>query len=357
VSRGAIVQQSHVVVDRRSGVALVVRVLADDPAVHIITTTGPLDTANGFGQEAVLQLRTAVPTQGAWQTDANGLQMMLRTRRNNRTTANYTVYEPAAQNYYPATAMAALRDQSATNSTARRGLSLAFAAAHGVTSPVDGTLELMLHRRLVDHGCRVDEGYQMDDTHRVIGTVRAQAPLLGDLAAAYRLDALRALHPVALFFAPGQTRGGGRLPASGGPTETHAQGARVPLPLPAADLPRNVHLHTFRALGTDLQCDPFALDVCESSCPRVTAGEVELLVRFQHLFGGEDGDPVLGRPASVDVEGFLSRWGIPLHVEETTLTAARVLPPSNSSAVGAGLRAVMLLPLQIRTFLVHMQLA
>ena len=33
----------------------------------------------------------------------------------------------------------------------------------------------MLHRRFVDIGCRVDQGYQMDDQHIIVKTLRVAA--------------------------------------------------------------------------------------------------------------------------------------------------------------------------------------
>lgn len=68
--------------------------------------------------------------------------------------SGYVVTEPEAQNYFPATAMAALVDSESS-----AGVGISFASSHGVSSLGDGTLEVMLHRRMVDIGCRVDQGY------------------------------------------------------------------------------------------------------------------------------------------------------------------------------------------------------
>ena len=85
VYRGRLVQQSHAVVDAAAGVELAVRVAAGDASVQLIAQLGPLDVSNGYGQEAVLELRTPIASAGAWQTDANGLFMMERARRSNTT--------------------------------------------------------------------------------------------------------------------------------------------------------------------------------------------------------------------------------------------------------------------------------
>ena len=84
--------------------------------------------------------------------------------------SGYVVTEPEAQNYLPATAMAALVD-----SKSAAGIGVSFISSHGVSSLADGTLEVMLHRRFVDIGCRVDQGYQMDDQHIIVKTLRVAA--------------------------------------------------------------------------------------------------------------------------------------------------------------------------------------
>jgi hypothetical protein len=255
----------------------------------------------------------------------------------------YVVWEPEAQNYYPATAMAALR-----SSDGGGALTVAFNAAHGVTSRSAGSLELMLHRRIVDHGCRTDEGYQMNDTHSVIAELRVQAPSdQAKAAAAYRTDALNVLHPVLTFFGPASAMVVDQRRSAG------------------YTLPTNVHLHTLRALSTgrveaNQRCDPFAsFESCAGAIEQslLAASEqqhqqpppMELLVRFQHLYAvGEDA--VLSQPVAVNMVAFLAAALQGLKVAsmvETTLVAANVI----NTAPGTTFNLV---PLQIRTFLVTM---
>lgn len=362
VAKGSLVQQTHTVVDTAAGVELAVRVAAGDASVQLLAKFGPLDVSNGFGQEAVLILDTCSGAQNAcpfgrsWLTDANGLQMIERAWRDNSTSPKtamgtpYTVWEPEAQNYYPATSMAALQSSSAA-------LTVAFDAAHGVTSRSAGALELMMHRRIVDRGCRNDEGYQMDDAHPVVSELRVQAPSTGgQAAAAYRADALHLLHPVLAYVGPPSTRdaGAGRRRHTGATARAY-------------ELPTNVHLHTLRALGTDLEeahqrCDPFAsLKSCASAIAlsRSRAATLasddtplELIVRFQHLYAAGE-DPDLSQPATVNMAALLSSVlpGLALaSAVETTLVAAKVLDPQPQVVL-------RLLPLQIRTFVVEMKQA
>ena len=160
VYRGKLVQQTHVVVDEAAGIELAVRVVAGDSSVHLISQLGPLDISNGFGQEAVIVFQAPAVASGAsWRTDANGLFMMQRTRRTNSSGffPGYVVAEPEAQNYFPATTMAELRS-SDDGGADGPSIAVSFASSHGVTSQAPGTLEVMMHRRFVDHGCRVDQG-------------------------------------------------------------------------------------------------------------------------------------------------------------------------------------------------------
>ena len=52
--------------------------------------------------------------------------------------SGYVVTEPEAQNYFPATAMAALVDKGTA------GIGVSFSSSHGVSSLTDGTLKVML---------------------------------------------------------------------------------------------------------------------------------------------------------------------------------------------------------------------
>ena len=347
VARGKLVQQTHAAIDPKAGVELAVRVVAGDASVRLLAKLGPLDTSNGVGQEAVIILdccksqADVCPFGHSWVTDANALQMIERTWRDNSTSPKtamgtpYVVWEPEAQNYYPATAMAALHGSSG-------GLTVAFNAAHGVTSRSAGALELMLHRRIVDHGCRTDEGYQMDDVHPVVSELRLRTPNdQAKAAAAYRADALNLLHPLSTFFGPA------RAPVADRRRRTAVH-----------SLPANVHLHTLRTLGTDLaeshrRCDPFmSLQSCAAAIAmsRTAATRdqpLELLVRFQHLFAAGE-DTMLSLPAMIDMSSFLASV-LPgfkiVDVVETTLVAAKVIDAAPEMVFS--LRA-----LQIRTFVV-----
>ena len=374
VAKGTLVQQTYVQVSASAHVELVVRVVAGDRSVRLISKIGALDISNGDGQEAVMLLEACDSSPSlsspcafdrTWWTDANGLQMMKRAWRDNSTVPTtalgtpYVVWEPEAQNYYPATAAAALVAKDVVIEPRANALVVAFNAAHGVTSRRSGSLELMLHRRLVDHGCRVDEGFEMNDLHPVIFELRVRAPgakSVETAASAYRGDALRMMHPLQAYFGPAP-RGG-----------EHVQRVKASTERTAMEyvLPSNVHLHTMRARGTDLEehCDPFSargLKECtDDIVSRAAAvaskknsanGELslELILRFQHLYAvGEDA--TLSQPTVVNINAFLASISGGLVVRsaaETTLTAANVIDPAPK------LGEFALAPLEIRTLVVE----
>jgi hypothetical protein len=192
----------------------------------------------------------------------------------------------------------------------------------------------------VDHGCRVDQGFQMNDTHRIVKTVRLHAlPSSKGLAVANRITALQAHHPIGVYFAAAADSS----TAAGNAAVAHSQ-------LKTPELPPNVHLHTFRtSLGADLRCSPFPPRQCDP--PQEQAGPintVEVLVRLQHFLSAQDDPGGLSKPASVDLAAWLATWGQVLRIDETTLTAAEVIRADTRGSIA-------LHPMQLRTFLVTLK--
>eukprot|EP00039_Didymoeca_costata_P021082 m.343349 g.343349 ORF g.343349 m.343349 type:complete len:972 (+) comp22716_c0_seq1:109-3024(+) len=321
VSKGKLVAQSYVVINKASSVQFAVRVKATDPSVHLIVGAGPLETSNGVGQEMVMNLQTALNTNATWYTDSNGLQLMKRKLRVNAT-SDYIVYEPEAQNYYPSTSIAAIRDIDEKGD----GLSLVYTSSRGVTSQKAGVLEVMVHRRLVDNGCRVDQGYQLDDAHRVVNTFLVQMGSNANLSSAYRLDSLRAENPISMFFKSG----------------THDKFSTFRNEnQPQSLLPANVHLHTLRVLGEDLRCDPFDLQKCKAN-QEAQGTTAEVLLRLQHIYGVAE-HASFSKPEVVDVMSFLAPFGTLVSMDEVSLTASKTLTDNIGFEVSIE-------PFQIKTF-------
>lgn len=98
----------------------------------------------------IIRFDSDLKSHGVFYTDSNGREIITR-RRNYR-----TVSEPVAGNYYPVNAQLFIRDEETLSM--RRQLTLVNDRSQGGSSIHDGSLELMLHRRLLrDDGRGVEE--------------------------------------------------------------------------------------------------------------------------------------------------------------------------------------------------------
>ena len=102
------------------------------------------------GRELVSRFNSSIASEALLLTDSNGREMLQR-RRNVRPTWNFSQTEPVAGNYYPINSAAAIRDSKSQ-------LTVLVDRAVGAGSINDGTLELMIHRRILhDDGRGVGE--------------------------------------------------------------------------------------------------------------------------------------------------------------------------------------------------------
>ena len=69
-------------------------------AVEIQWTIGPIPIDDNIGKEIIVRYDTDISSASKFYTDANGREILERTR-DFRPTWNYTVNEPVAGNYYP----------------------------------------------------------------------------------------------------------------------------------------------------------------------------------------------------------------------------------------------------------------
>ena len=168
------------------------------PYLEIEYQVGPIPIGDGIGKEVVTRYNTMVDNHGVFYTDSNGRQFVRR-KRNSRPTWNLTVFEPTAGNYYPINTAIYVDDEVSTrkpSDNVGRKTPAAFAVvtdrSQGGGSIVDGTIELMVHRRTLaddDRGVgepinetvsgidayppfgnttRIGEGLIIRGTHRVL---------------------------------------------------------------------------------------------------------------------------------------------------------------------------------------------
>ena len=74
-------------------------------------TVGPIPVGDNVGKEIILRYDTDIASQSKFYTDANGREVLERTR-DFRPTWNYTVVETVSGNYYPVNSRIWIKDQN-----------------------------------------------------------------------------------------------------------------------------------------------------------------------------------------------------------------------------------------------------
>lgn len=119
----------------------VVRLYSDQRYLELEWTVGPIPIGDQKGKEVISRFDTDLKTDGLFYTDANGRQILQR-RRNSRETWALQQTEPVAGNYYPVNSRIFIRDKNTQ-------LTVLSDRSQGGSSIVDGSMELMVHRRLL----------------------------------------------------------------------------------------------------------------------------------------------------------------------------------------------------------------
>mmetsp|Transcript_25642 Transcript_25642/g.27549 ORF Transcript_25642/g.27549 Transcript_25642/m.27549 type:complete len:502 (-) Transcript_25642:69-1574(-) len=150
-----------------SWIKTVTRIRTGRPYVEIEYQVGPIPIGDGRGKEVVTRYNTMVDNDGIFYTDSNGREFIQR-RRNHRPTWDLTVFEPIAGNYYPVTTgiyvdeiteeVVSRKNKKDLRQTPPAAFAVVTDRTQGGGSILDGTLELMVHRRtLVDDARGVGE--------------------------------------------------------------------------------------------------------------------------------------------------------------------------------------------------------
>ena len=151
----------------------------DGEYVEVEWTVGPINVNEGVGKEVILRYDTNIQSAGKFYTDANGRELLERTR-NSRPTWSYTVTEPVSGNYYPVNSRIYVKDATRqltvlTGKTSANILNVfpthfgfiryfvCLDRSQGGSSMLDGSVELMVHRRLL-HDDRRGVGEPLNET-------------------------------------------------------------------------------------------------------------------------------------------------------------------------------------------------
>lgn len=339
IFRGSIVQEVHQTFNE--WISQVVRVYAEENHVELEWMVGPIPVEDEIGKEIVSKFYTAAHSNGVFWTDSNGREMMKR-KRNHRDTWEVHLEEPIAGNYYPVTAKIALEDENIR-------LAVLNDRAQGGSSMQDGSLELMVHRRLLYDdafgvGEALDEkafgtGVIARGKHFVVfGSKKTSSPTLE----ARERFLQNLVHLPSWMFLSDATG----LKFEDWQTQFNDMHSAL-----SSSLPPNVNLLTL---------EPWK--------------ENSILVRFEHILEKNE-DPSYSKPVQFKLQDFFGSFNIE-EIRETTLDGnqwkedsnsfhfkveSNYMPQQSPESVSQTQRSdgyeIVLEPMQIRTFIVQLRIA
>ncbi|XP_023670401.1 lysosomal alpha-mannosidase [Paramormyrops kingsleyae] len=122
-------------------VSQVVRLYRDSRHLELEWTVGPIPVGDFSGKEVITRLDTTISSSGLFYTDSNGREMLERLK-DYRPTWDLKQSEPVAGNYYPINSRIYIKDKE-------NQLTVVTDRSQGASSLQAGSLEIMLHRRLL----------------------------------------------------------------------------------------------------------------------------------------------------------------------------------------------------------------
>ncbi|XP_065339498.1 lysosomal alpha-mannosidase-like [Cloeon dipterum] len=129
-------------------VSSVTRIYKGVNHVELEWTVGPIPIDDDTGKEIInLVSVSGWETNGKFYTDSNGREILERNRDLRPTWDFDPSFEPVAGNYYPITTSISIRNHAANSENEE--LAIITDRAQGGSSIENGTLEVMLHRRLL----------------------------------------------------------------------------------------------------------------------------------------------------------------------------------------------------------------
>jgi len=250
--------------------------------VEVEWTVGPIPVNVNIGKEIILRYDTDIQSQSKFYTDANGREVLERTR-DHRPTWNYTVVETVSGNYYPINSRIWIKDQD-------RQLTVLTDRSQGGGSISDGSIEIMVHRRLL-HDDRLGAGEALNESAFGEGlVVRGKHFLVVEppetSALYHRVGSQRLyMHPLATYSITPQSY------------ESYSAAYQQTWSALTDALPLNVHLLTLDQLGPN-----------------------EYLIRVEHYFELHE-DETYSHPVTFDLQSLFKSIGTISNTVELTLGA------------------------------------
>jgi len=275
----------------------IVKVYKGKQYIDIEYTVGPIPIDDGVGKEVVNLFRTGISNNGTFFTDSNGREFMKR-ERSQRQTWDMEEFEPVAGNYYPVNAAIFIEDDHSS-------LAVLTDRTQGGSSLQDGSIELMVHRRIIKDDSRgVDEALNettgimpyppFGDASRlgegliVTGTHRI---MIGDK----KSGAHMARTEMDQMFSPTYT-----FAVKSSAEELFARAANKNLSALVHQLPENVQLLTVKLISSDEN------------------GKKSILLRLGHAYGKGECN-ANSDTATVDISALFSGFRL-IEFSEKTLT-------------------------------------
>ncbi|XP_071952735.1 lysosomal alpha-mannosidase-like [Antedon mediterranea] len=327
VIEGNLIQEVHQ--QFQPWLSQVVRIREGQDFAEFEWTVGPIPINDNNGKEIISRFDSDIESENMFYTDANGRQMIKR-ELNHRDTWDYKITEPVAGNYYPVNSRICIKDPKAQ-------LTVLTDRSQGGSSLKNGSIELMIHRRLLVDDYRgvgepLNESGQFGDGLMVRGKHFVQLAKPSDAGKMHRsLGEKLYMAPMVMF-----------MPSAVANTAKKIKGSLL-----QHQIPENVHLLTLEKWGDDT-----------------------VLLRLEHQYEKTD-NADLSKNATVSLKGLFADFDI-ISVQEMTLggnqllseakrlkwkTADGLVPTDyKPEPVSADTLSVMLTPMQIRTFIAKIKM-
>lgn len=284
VFKGPLVEEVHQYYNR--WISQVIRIYKGQPYIEFDWVVGPIPVNDHIGREIISRFDSNLQTNGTFYTDSNCRETLKRIR-NYQENWPWNRTENIAGNYYPVTSWISIQDEAQDLK-----LTVFTDRSEGGSSITDGSIELMVHRRLL-----FDDGFGVNEALNEAGyngrglVVRGKHYLtLGTIGGITRFNkhfAKRIFHyPLPVFIRQNSTAYSDR-------TFNEFRGLK-------SSLPKNVHLLTLEKLSNG-----------------------EVLIRFEHFYEKDD-DRLLSGKVTISLTKLFLPFRI-LYYRETSLSANQYL--------------------------------
>ena len=155
VYNGELFNEVHQVYN--SWLSQTIRMYDNSTNIEFEWQVGPIFVDDG-GKEVIFKLSSDIESNGFFTTDSNGRQLLKRERDFRKDIPDYYLLygEKVSANYYPINTRIFISDELGEKE--KRQLTLVTDRSQGASSIEDGSIEIMLHRRLLhDDSLGVDE--------------------------------------------------------------------------------------------------------------------------------------------------------------------------------------------------------